>query len=226
MAFTTPISQPSSPVQLKDCYLGTDFMFGDPKLQSEETKLQLSADLQKPAPPEFQQVALRFEFGEPQSHSADIVMFTGASENAHDVMAAPPGLDPSGYLPRVPGYETSRCGVDFATSFDRSTAWFDTKSDIVACPGKPLPIASPADVWLTALELLPGHADAVFLLTGKAQSAVSWRFQTESVRAGKDDGFGRVVAPLATPRDGTYILRYGASAQKLDQEVCFHAFRP
>ncbi len=226
MAFTTPIAQPASPLQLKDCYLGTDFMFGDPKLVSEETKLQLSADLDRPVPAQYQIAGLRFEFGRTEKHSADIVVFTGTGEHAHDVMAAPVGLDPSGYLPRVPSYEDSRCGVDFVASFDGAVAWFDAASSIVACPGKPQPIVYPGDVWLTALELLPNHTDAVFLLTGKGQSAVSWQLEPGSVRTGSDDGFGRVVAPLATSKSGTYVLRYGPSAQNLSQEVCFHAFRP
>ncbi len=201
-------------------------MFGDPKLVSEETKLQLSADLDKPAPAQYQEVGLRFEFGRTESkHSADIVVFTGAGEHTHDVMAAPVGLDPSGYLPRVSGYEDSRCGVDFVTSFDRKAAWFDAASDMVPCPGQP-PIATPADVWLTALELLPMRTDAVFLLTGNRQSRVYWQLDSGSIGMGKDDGFGRVVAPLETSGSGTYTLHYGPNEQSLGQEVCFHAFRP
>jgi hypothetical protein len=95
MSMPAPISQPASPVQLKSCYLGTDFTFGDPKLISEQTKMQLSADLTKPVPAKYRMLGLRFEFGlDSGKRSSDVIVFTGSEASSNrDIMAAPPGLN-------------------------------------------------------------------------------------------------------------------------------------
>jgi hypothetical protein len=237
MAFPRPFAQPNSPVQLASCYWGSNFTFGDPALKSEETKLQLGGDLARPVPSEFQELGLRFEFGISTKRTADIIVFTGTKTGSSgDIMGPPPGLRPSGYLPRVPGYDDFRCGVDFAASLDRRDIWIDAGSDWVPCPDKQPASAGVGRVWLTALEILPNRTDAVFLLSGEGQGAAFWRlghwrfygdpidWDSGSVQAGKDDGFGRVVAPLETPGDDVYALRYGTSSKDLTQEVCFHAF--
>jgi hypothetical protein len=86
MSMPAPIDQPGSPVQLKSCYLGTNFMFGDPKLESEQTKMQLSADLARPVPIRYRMLGLRFEFGlDAGKRSSDVVVFTGSeASNNHD----------------------------------------------------------------------------------------------------------------------------------------------
>jgi len=222
---STPLKQPSSPVQLQACYLGTNFMFGDPQLKSEESKLQLSADLAKPVPTEYQKIGLRFELGTHSKHTSDIVVFTDATEHAHDVMFSPAGLDPSGYLPRVAGYEDYVCGVDFATSLDRKSTWFDAQSDVVPCAGSQTPISEEPKVFLTALEISPSSTDAVFLLA-KGQASAFWRLGAGAVQSGRDDGFGRVVGRVLTPNRTAYVLHYGAEPDNLDQTVCFYPMRP
>jgi len=219
------MSQPASPVQLDSCYLGTDFMFGDPRLASEETKMQLSADLAKPVPAQYRMVGLRFEFGsQVGKRSSDVIVFTGSKEtNLGNVMdTAPPGLNPSAYLPRVPNYFDYRCGVDFATSLDWKDSWFDTGSDVVACKA-PMPIPKSSTVWLSALELQRTRSDAVFLMV-KRQAAVYWSVDGAAPQRAGGDRFGRAVVPLGRLSQSAHTLAFGPAAANLDSQVCFHPF--
>jgi hypothetical protein len=219
-----PISQPTSPVQLESCYLGTNFMFGDPRLKSEETKMQLSAGLAKPAPSQYRMLGLRFEFGvKAGKHDSDVVVFTGSDASSRNIMdTAPPGLRPSGYLPRVPNYDDARCGVDFTTSLDWKNSWFDAASDVVACT-VPMPVTGSERVWLTALELRQTSSDAVFLMA-RADDGVYWSVDGSAPQLTKPDGFGRAVVPLGQLGQSAHTLTFGATATKLDQQVCFRPF--
>lgn len=217
-----PLNQPESPVQLKSCYLGTDFMFEDPKLASEQTKMQLSADLLRPVPPQYTLLGLRFEFGlDGGKRSSDVVVFTTSqTSNDRNVMAAPPGLDPSGYLPRVPDYDDYHCGVDFATSLDWHSSWFDTGSDVVPCKA-PANIPESSAVWLMALELLPAGSNAVFSITSEKQRGVFWSLDDAPPQFAKSDDFRRSVVDLGRLSRRNHTLIYGSAAAKLDQQICF-----
>ncbi|HVR46204.1 MAG TPA: hypothetical protein VMT95_06170 [Candidatus Binatia bacterium] len=221
-----PISQPASPVQLKSCYLGTDFMFNDPKLVSEQTKMQLSADLAKVAPSQYRMLGLRFEFGlDSGKRSSDVIVFTG-SEASHDrdVMdTAPPGLNPSGYLPRVADYDDYHCGVDFATSLDWKRAWFDASSDVVACKSAMI-VPESASVWLTALELRPTRSDGVFVMLDEKQKRLFWSLDGAEPQYAKADQFGRAVVPMGQLSQAAHTLAFGPVATRLDQQVCFRPF--
>jgi hypothetical protein len=206
-----PLEQPHSPVKLQSCYLGTNFTFDDPKLQGEETKMQLSAAAAKPVPTKYQAVGLRFEFGlAAHNRSEDVVVFTSGH------------LAPSGYLPRVDDYDDYRCAVDFATSLDRKTAWFDAQSDIVPCSSA-APIPRTGSVWLTALELEPHNTDAVFLTTDR-EKGVYWNLNGTGTQFEPADDFGRAVVSFGHIDSGIFSLSYGAAPDKLDQRVCFHPF--
>ena len=222
-----PIKQPASPVQLESCYLGTNFMFGDPSLKSEETKMELGAALASPVPSQYRLLGLRFEFGvRAGKHDADVIVFTGSdvASGGNIMDTAPPGLHPSGYLPRVRDYNDARCGVDFTTSLDWQTTWFDATSDVVACAAPmPVPVPGAGPVWLTALELRQAGSDAVFL-TAQANAGVFWSVDGSPPQFTKPDGFGRAVVPLGRLRPAPHTLTSGAVATKLDQQVCFRPF--
>ncbi|HEV3092804.1 MAG TPA: hypothetical protein VGX91_15290 [Candidatus Cybelea sp.] len=225
ISMPAPLPQPASPVLLKSCYLGTDFMFGDPKLAPEQTKMQLSADLSKPVPDKYRMLGLRFEFGlDANKRSSDVIVFTGSQASGNrDIMAAPPGLSPSGYLPRVSDYDDYHCGIDFAASLDWKSTWYDESSDVVACTAnKPVPDA-PA-VWLTALELQSGGSEAVFLMNDDKQKEVFWSLDGSSPQPAKADDFGRAIVSLGRLNQVRHELTFGASAANLSQQVCFRPF--
>jgi hypothetical protein len=227
ISMPTPLDQPASPVKLKSCYLGTDFSFGDPKLLAEQTKMQLSAALAKPAPRKYRELGLRFEFGVAAGkRSADVIIFTGSEAyDSRDIMAAPPGLQPSGYLPRVPDYEDYRCAVDFATSLDRRDAWYDANGDVVPC-GTPTIILDSSTIWLTALELQPQSTEAIFLMINSKQKGVFWRLGTGTTAFQSADVFGRSVVSIPTADKANQMLSYGSSADSVNQHICFRPFNP
>ncbi len=200
-------------------------MFGDPKLVSEQTKMQLSAELATPVPAQYRMLGLRFEFGSDSGkRSADVIVFTGSeASSSRDIMAAPPGLNPSGYLPRVSDYNDYHCGLDFATSLDWKSTWFDSSGDVVAC-GTTMKVPESSAVWLTALELLPSSSDAVFMMTDEKQKSVAWSVDGAAPKSMDADPFGRVVAALGPLSPGSHTLRYGAAADNLNQQICFQPF--
>jgi hypothetical protein len=226
ISMPSPIRQPASPVQLRSCYLGTDFMFRDPKLVPEQTKMQLNADLAKVVPSQYGMLGLRFEFGlDSGKRSSDVIVFTGSeSSKDRDIMdTAPSGLNPSGYLPRVADYDDFHCGVDFATSLDWKRTWFDASSDVVACkPAMVIPESAPA--WLTALELQFTRSDAVFVMLDEKQKGLFWSLDGSAPQYAKADQFGRAVVPMGQLRQAVHTLKFGPVANNLDQQVCFRPF--
>jgi hypothetical protein len=221
-----PISQPASPVQLESCYLGTNFVFGDPKLVPEQTKMQLSASLAKVAPSQYRMLGLRFEFGlDSGKRTSDVVVFTGSNTSSdRDIMdTAPPGLNPSGYLPRVPDYDDYHCGIDFATSLDWKRNWFDKHGDVVACTSA-MPIPESAAVWLTALELQPTSSDAIFLMLDTKQKGLFWSLDGAPAQHATADQFARAVVPMGQLSQIVHTLRFGPVATRLDQQICFRPF--
>ena len=224
MGGSEPISQPESPIHLSSCYLGTNFMFGDPKLKSEQTKMQLSADLLEAVPEQYRLLGLRFEFGRKAGkRTSDVVVFTPSTlmRGGNIMDTAPPGLRPSGYLSRVPDYNDVGCAVDFATSLDWKRSWFDGGSDVVACPA-PMPVPESVPVWLTALELRQTSSDAVFLMP-KGKS-VSWSLDGSTPKVMDSDASGRAVVSLRQPSQSAHTLTFGADAAALDQQICFRPF--
>lgn len=220
------LPQPTSPVKLKTCYLGTDFMFGDPKLKGEESKMRLSANLAEPVPAVFLELGLRFEFGPVAAPTSKIVVFTGSIPDGNrNVMSDPVDLRPSAYLPRVSDYEVVRCGVDFATSLDRKTSWYDGLSSVISCKtsDKDTPIQY-SPVWLSALELRTGGAEAIFLMTAEHQTRVSWSLDGGTPRTSTADDFDRAIVPLSLPAGAYHSLRYGEDATVMTQVVCFRSF--
>ena len=169
-------------------------------------------------------LGLRYEFGlKAGSRSSDVVVFTPSSlRRGGNIMdTAPPGLRPSGYLPRVPNYNDVRCAVDFATSLDWKRTWFDKGSDVVACPA-PMPVPESVPVWLTALELRQAGSDAVFLMPN--EKSVSWSVDGSSPKVVDSDAFGRAVVSLGQLSQSVHTLKFGAAAATLDQQVCFRPF--
>ena len=225
MSEPTPLNQPSSPVLLKSCYLGTDFSFGDPRLVSEQTKMQLSANLAKVVPQDYRLLGLRFEFGlDGGKRSSDVIVFTGSqASNSRDIMAAPPGLDPSGYLPRVADYYDYHCGVDFAASLDWKHSWFDSHGDVLPC-NTGMNVPESGAVWLTALELSLSSSDAVFIMADEKQKNVVWSIDGSVPKSMDADRFGRAVVALGPLSPGSHTLMYGATAGSLNQQICFQPF--
>jgi hypothetical protein len=220
------LPQPTSPVKLSSCYLGTDYMFGDPKLKGEESKMRLSANLAEPVPVAFLELGLRFEFGPVATPTSKIVVFTGSiPDKNRNVMSDPVQLRPSAYLPRVADYDIVRCGVDFATSLDRKTSWYDGLSSVISCTASDKQTSIEySPVWLSALELRRDAADAVFLMTAEHQTRVSWSLDGGAPRTATADEFDRAIVPISVPPGTYHSLRYGGDATALAQEICFRSF--
>lgn len=225
MSMHTALSQLGSPVQLQSCYLGTNFSFGDPNFAAEETKMQLSASLSKPVASQYRLIGLRFEFGlDGGARSSDVIVFTGSQPSGdRGIMAVPNGLNPSAYLTRVEDYDDYGCGVDFATPLDWTGAWFDTSSDVVACKSS-TPVIESGSVYLSALELRPASADAVFLMNDKGQKGLYWSLDGSAPQYAEADGFGRATVTLGQLAQTAHALAFGPASGKLDQQMCFRPF--
>jgi len=226
MSDVPPLVQPSSPIKLSSCYLGTNFMFGDPNLKGEETKMQLSAFLANNVG-KFEVIGLRFEFGlTTGKRTSGIVVFTRPlpSNQPRDIMAVVTDLEPSAYLQRVPNYDDYRCAVDFAQSTDGRNVWYDVRSHLVPCTGaKGAVLREASPVRLSALEFKPGHTDAVFLTDNKEQ-AVFVQLDARTSLHTRADQFARAIVPLRLSAAPIHSITYGVREGVLDQEVCFRAF--
>lgn len=224
MQFHDPLDQPGSPIRLKSCYLGTNFMFGDGKLASEQQKMQLGVKPDGQIPAGYQRLAFRFRFTEDDGrHSSDVVTFTGTMVlKDGDIMGPPSGNLTSYYLPRVEPYGNYRCGVEFAEGKGDSP-WMPDGGYILSFAVSGNTKTAVGDVGINALELSPHSTAAVFVRDGSSEWLL-WSLDGAPHQTQHFDTFDRAVVALGKLDPGRHCLRYGITKSALPYELCFHPY--
>ena len=210
MQSSDPLNQPESPIHLKSCYMGTNFMFGDAKYASEQDKMQLGVTPDGKIPSDYRGLALRFQFtNDAGQHSSDVVIFTGTMTSpAGDIMGPPSGMLLSAYLPRVEPYENYRCGVEFAAGASGTKLWMPADGYVLSFAISGDTKTSVGDVGLNALELTSQSSTAVFIRDGSSEWLL-WSLDGGPRQTQHFDQFDRAVVELGKLDAGRHCVRYG-----------------